>query len=146
MATNKIAVEQKQDTSEMATNQLAVEQMRDTFRKNEKILKEELETKYRTEIINLKRINAEQKQANIHNNATSLSKLHMQEKTIQELYKQMDQHKESHYIYNGVSDEHQRKQNLLQMRMFCQFSIFQLRWKSKIFYLTYYCTQMEGVQ
>ena len=80
MATNKIADEQKQDTREMATNQLAVEQMRDTFRKNEKILKEELETKYRTEIINLKRINAEQKQANLHNNATSLSKLHMQEK------------------------------------------------------------------
>ena len=87
--------------------------MRDTFRKNEKILKEELETQYRTEIINLKRVNDEQKQANIHNNATSLSELNMQENTIQELYKQMDQYKEQ--LEEATSTNHNQRADLSNM-------------------------------
>ena len=97
----------------MATNKIAVEQMRQTFRENEKILKEELETQYRTEIINLKRVNDEQKQANIHNNATSLSKLNMQENTIQELYKQMDQYKKQ--LEEATSTNHRQRADLSNM-------------------------------
>ena len=114
---NKMGIAQKpnsqQDTSEMETNKIAVEQMRQTFRENEKIIKEEIETQYKTQIINLKRINEEQKQANNHNNATSLSKLNMQENTIQELYKQMDQYKEQ--LEEATSTNHIQRADLSKM-------------------------------
>ena len=69
--------------------------------------------KHSAEIINLKRINDEQKQANIHNNATSLSKLNMQENTIQELYKQMDQYKEQ--LEEATSTNHRNRADLSNM-------------------------------
>ena len=114
---NKMGITQKpntqQDPSEIETNIRAVEQMRQTFRENEKIIKEEIETQYKTQIINLKRINEEQKQANNHNNATSLSKLYMQENTIQELYKQMDQYKEQ--LEEATSTNHRQRADLSNM-------------------------------
>ena len=95
---NKMGITQKpntqQDPSEIETNIRAVEQMRQTFRENEKAIKEEIEAQYKTQIINLKRINEEQKEANKQNNATSLSKINIQENTIQTLYKQMNYYKE----------------------------------------------------
>ena len=114
---NKMGITQKpntqQDPSEIETNIRAVEQMRQTFRENEKIIKEEIETQYKTQIINLKRINEEQKQANNHNNATSLSKLNMQENTIQELYKQMNQYKEQ--LEEATKTTHKNRVDLSKM-------------------------------
>ena len=71
-----------------------MEEMRKTFIENEKIIREEVETKYKAQIMNLTRINEEQKEANRQNNATSLTKINLQENTIQTLYEEMRYYKD----------------------------------------------------
>ena len=56
------------------------EQIKQTFRENEKIIKKEIETQYKTQIINLKRINEEQEKAN-----------NMQENTINQYKEQLEE-------------------------------------------------------
>jgi len=56
--------------------------MRKTFLENERTIREEVEAKYKAQILNLTRINEEQKEANKQNNATSLFKINLQENTI----------------------------------------------------------------
>ena len=66
----------------------ALEEMRKTFLENERTIREEVEAKYKAQILNLTRINEEQKEANKQNNATSLFKINLQENTILTLEKE----------------------------------------------------------
>ena len=75
----KVTTEPEQ---EQEINRRALEEMRKTFLENEKTIREEVEAKYRAQILNLTRINEEQKEANKQNNATSLFKINLQENTI----------------------------------------------------------------
>ena len=80
----KIGINQKQttqqDQTDQETNRRAVEEMRQSYKAREKTLKEEIENNFRAQIVNLTREKEEQKEANKHNNASSLSKINLQEK------------------------------------------------------------------
>ena len=75
----------QQDLHDQETNRKAVEEMRQSFKAKEQAIKEDIENPYRAQIDKLIREIAEQKEANIQNNATSLSKLNFQETTINTL-------------------------------------------------------------
>ena len=68
--------------------------MRQSYKAREKTLKEEIENNFRAQIVNLTREKEEQKEANKHNNASSLSKINLQEKTIQVLFEEVNYYKD----------------------------------------------------
>ena len=67
------------------------EQIKQTFRENEKNIKKEIETQYKTQIINLKRINEEQEKA-----------INMQEKTINQYKEQLEKATKTTHKYKGL--------------------------------------------
>merc|ERR1711888_107047 len=83
----------QQDLNDHETNRKAVKEMRQSFIAKEKAIKEGIEAQYRAQINNLTREKAEQKEANMQNNATSLSKINFQENTIRTLLEERDYYK-----------------------------------------------------
>ena len=83
----------QQDLDDQQTNRKAIEEMRQSFIAKEKAIKEGIEAQYRAQIDNLTRENIQQKEANMQNNATSLSKINFQENTIQTLLEERDYYK-----------------------------------------------------
>ena len=67
--------------------------MRQSFIAMEKAIEEGIEAPNRAQIDNLTREKIEQKEANMQNNATSLSKINFQENTIQTLLEERDYYK-----------------------------------------------------
>ena len=93
----RMGINQKSTTQQDLDNQQkdrkAVEEMRQSFIAKEKAIMEGIEAQYRAQIDNLTREKIEQKEANMQNNATSLSKINFHENTIQTLLEDRDYYK-----------------------------------------------------
>ena len=94
---NKMGINHKsntqQDLHDQETSRKAVEEMRKSFIAKEKANKEEIEAAYRKQIDNLIKEKAQQKEANVQNNATSLAKINLQENTIYNLEQEKEYYK-----------------------------------------------------